>query len=410
MVFEEVPKVLNVNVLMKISNLVSGYPLAPRSTRSKLKIAFVATLIVLTVAIPSYLYDDSLIPKPAKFKVEELVFDQSWVQVGTPVEISVDITNVGDKSGNRSVTLTINDEAVVTKTVQLSADETTTLFFTATELEVGNHTVTIGGLTETIKVTVEKPIRPAELQLTNLGVSRTEAGIGETITVSTTAANIGDLAGEFSLELLVNDQKQETKSVQLDGGETTIVTFDVAQDAEGEYVIKLGTLTTAFTVSADAQPVKPADFQVSDLTVSPSSVLADEIVEISIMVTNIGEESGSYTVDLTVDDSPKQTKTVQLAGGATTVDTFEISEANAGTHTVEIDELSGAFTVTSSVDASEHIEIRSLAVSPYEVSDGDTVTIKFKATNLVNEAGTLQARVSLDGVILKQLFKIPVPS
>ncbi|MBT8171630.1 hypothetical protein KJN74_02000, partial [Candidatus Bathyarchaeota archaeon] len=94
--------------------------MAPRSTRNKLKIVFIATLIVLAITIPSYLYVYSLLPKPAEFQLNDLGFDQNWVQYGTPVEISVDVTNVGDKSGNRSVALTINGEAIMKKIVKLS--------------------------------------------------------------------------------------------------------------------------------------------------------------------------------------------------------------------------------------------------------------------------------------------------
>ena len=125
-----------------------------RSTRSKLKVAFFANLLLLAVAFPSYLYVHSLIPKPAEFQVTDLDFDQSWVQVGTPVEISVNVTNIGDSGGNHSVILVIDDVPFETKTVQLSAAETATVFFTVAELTVGNHTVAIGDLTGTIQVTL----------------------------------------------------------------------------------------------------------------------------------------------------------------------------------------------------------------------------------------------------------------
>ena len=370
-----------------------------RSTRSKLKGVFFANLLILAVAIPSYLYVYSLVPNPAKFQVTDLVFDQSWVQVGTPVEISVNVTNIGDESGNHSVTLTIDDVPLATKTVQLSAAETTTLFFTAAELTVGNHTVAIGDLAGSIRVTSEAPIRPAELQLTNLGVSRTVAGIGETITVSATATNIGNLTGEFSLDLFVNDEKRETKIIPLDSGETTTVEFEVVEDAEGDYVVTLGDLTTSFRVSSDAPPVKPAEFQVTELTVNPPSVMVDEIVEISVKVTNVGEAGGSYTVNLKIDDIIRETRDVALSGGATGFVVFEVTGTYPGTHTVEIDDQSGSFTVEGSVPASGDIEIHSIKVAPYEVGDGDTVTIRAKADNLANEQGTLQARVLLDGVV-----------
>ena len=295
---------------------------------------FFANLIVLAVTIPSYLYVYSLVPNPAKFQVTDLVFDQSWVQVGTPVEISVNVTNIGDESGNHSVTLTIDDVPVATKTVQLSGAETTTLFFNAEDLTVGNHTVAIGDLAGSIRVTSEAPIRPAELQLTNLGVSRTVAGIGETITVSATATNIGNLTGEFSLDLFVNDEKRETKIIQLDSGETTTVEFEVVEDAEGDYVVTLRDLTTSFSVTSDAPPVKPAEFQITELTVNPPSVMVDEIVKISVKVTNVGEAGGSYTVNLKIDGTIIETRAVTLSGGATGFVEFEVTATYPGTHTL----------------------------------------------------------------------------
>ncbi|WGM90597.1 MAG: CARDB domain-containing protein [Candidatus Bathyarchaeum tardum] len=374
--------------------------MSPRSTRNKLKIIFVATLVILAVAVPSYVYVDSLIPKPAKFQVTNLDFDYNWVQVGTPVEISVDVANVGDKAGNHTVRLTIGEVVIGTETVSLSASETETIFFLATELEIGNHTVTVNDLTGSIRVTLEKPVRPAELKLSALKVSRPEAAIGETITVSVTAKNVGDLLGDFSVELFVNDVKQETQNIQLDGTETTTVFFDVTRDIEGEHVVKAGDLTTAYRVSAGAQAATQAEFKFTDLTINPTSVLDDESVTVSVTVTNVGESSGSYDVNLTVDGTTIETKTVTLSGAASKVVEFEITETAAGTHTVEIDHLSGIFVVEQSVSASADVFIRSLSVAPYELWDGQTVTVKAKADNFANEQATLQLRVFVGDVVV----------
>ncbi|MFZ7137948.1 MAG: CARDB domain-containing protein [archaeon] len=367
--------------------------MSPRTTRNKLKLVFVATVIVLAVAIPSYLYVDSLIPKPAKFQVSNLDFDYNWVQVGTPVEISVDVTNVGDKTGNHTVSIVVDEAVLTTETVTLSASETETIFFLVTELEVGNHTVTVDDLSDSIKVTVEKPVRPAELELSGLKVSRAEAALGETITVSVAAENVGDLSGEFSVELYVNDEKQDTKNIELDGAETATLSFEVTRNTEGECIVKIGDLITSYTVSADAQPPAPAEFEVSDLVINPSSVLDDETVTVSVTVTNVGENSGSHDVILIVDGTAKETKTVDLSGAASTVVEFEITQTTGGTHTVAIANLSGTFVVESSVAASENVEIHGLIVSPYELWDGETVYIKAKADNLANEQATLQVRV-----------------
>jgi hypothetical protein len=368
---------------------------------------FVANLAILIIAVPSYFYVESLIPEPASFQVTDLIIDQTWVQVGESVQISVNVTNVGDKTGNHSVILTIDNEPIATKTVQLSGAESATLDFTAALITEGNHTVQIADLTGLVKATLGSPTKPAEIKVTDLGVSRTVAEVGETIIVSATATNIGDESGSFSLDLFVNNQKRETRTVQLASGETKTEQFEVSEEAEGTYVVKVGDLTKSFEITSEAQPVKPAEFQVTELVINPGSVLADEIVDISVKVTNVGEESGSYTVNLKIDGTIIETKDVTLSGGATEVVKFEVIETNPGTHTIEIGAQSGSFTVEAPVTASEDIKIYSLFVKPYEVWEGETVTLTAKADNLADEPGTLQVRIMVkDEVEATQVFQL----
>ena len=376
------------------------------SKSKKLKMFLVADLILIAVVIPGYFIVNSQILEPANFQVTDLILDSDQVQFAEPVQISVNVTNIGDKNGNHTVTLTIDDTPITTKRVQLSGGETTTVTFTATELTEGNHTITIGSVTGTFKVTSETPTptptptKPAELRLTNLVTNRKEIGIGDSITVSATAANIGDEAGEFSLELFVNNQRRETKNIQLDGGKTTSVQFEIVENAEGDYTVKLGTLTTSFRITSEAQSVKPAEFQVTDLTVNPSSVLVDEAVEILVKVTNVGEATGSYTLNLKIDGVTRDTRDVTLVGQANEVVEFEVTETNAGTYNVEIDGVAGSFIVEAPVVASENIKLIQMFVNPYEVGEGDTVTVTAKANNTASEEGVLYARLLVAGEVV----------
>lgn len=47
---------------------------------------------------------------------------------------------------------------------------------------------------------------------------------------------------------------------------------------------------------AKAAPLPPADIVLSDLIIEPSEVYVGETVSIAVMVTNIGETTGSYEV------------------------------------------------------------------------------------------------------------------
>ena len=356
-------------------------------------------LLILIIVIPGYFYADSQIPKPAEFELTDLALDSDWVQIGEPVQISVKVINIGKSSGNLSVTLTIDDLPIKTTIVQLSGGENTTVTFTATETIEGDHKVTIGSLTRSLRVTADVPTKEAELQLSNLVTNRKEAEVGEPITVSVSATNIGDTNGEFSLELFVNNQERATRTIQLDGGKTSRVQFEIVENVEAEYVVKIGTLSTSFRITSEAQPVKPAEFQVTDLTVNPSSVLSDEVVAVSVMVTNIGEATGDYTVTLRIEGVTRGTRAVSLAGQATEVVEFEITESNSGTHNVEVGNMFESFIVESLASASPDTKLSRMIVNPYEVWSGETVNIRAKADNLVNEPGSLRVRLLIGGVV-----------
>ena len=352
------------------------------------------------VLIPSIFYIDSQISKPADFEISDLILNSDWVQVGEPMQISVNVTNTGDKSGNHTVTLTVDEIPITTKTVQLLGGETSTVKFTTTETIEGNHTITIGSETRTVKVTSENPTKQAEIQLMNLVTSRTEAEIGDPITVSVTASNIGDVAGEFLLDLFIKDEKRATREIQLAGGETEIVSFEVFETAEGLYEVKLGSLTTSFTIKSEAQTEKPAEFQVTDLMINPSSVLTDEVVQISTKVTNVGEASGSYIVNLKIDGVIKHTRNVTVAGQVSERVEFEVTEINAGVYNIEINGITGLLTVEEPVAASEHMELKRTFVTPYEVWEGQTITVTAFADNTANEEGVLSVRLLVDNKVI----------
>ena len=98
------------------------------------------------------------------------------------------------------------------------------------------------------------------------------------------------------------------------------------------------------TSSQQATP-KPAKFSVSELSVSPREVTPGQEVSVSVKVTNTGDLKGKYIVELGVNGVRGKFKAVLLEGGESTTVTFVLSKEAAGEYSVEIDEVSGSFTV-----------------------------------------------------------------
>lgn len=92
-------------------------------------------------------------------------------------------------------------------------------------------------------------------------------------------------------------------------------------------------------------PVIPAEFIVSDLTVSPTEVNIGERVSISLIVANTGGQLGSYKVTLKINGVVEATKEVTVHAGFSKELIFTILKDVAGTYSVDVDGLAGSFRV-----------------------------------------------------------------
>jgi len=182
--------------------------------------------------------------------------------------------------------------------------------------------------------------RTPTFRINSLLISPTEVSRGETVRISVDIVNTGDVMITYTLTLKINGVVEATKEVTLAGGESATVTFEVARDVAGTYNVEVDGLKGAFTVRLSP---RPAEFQVSDLSISPREVKAGEAVTITFKITNIGGSEGTYTVALKVDARVEATQDIRLAAGASTHVTFKATEGVVGTYHVEVNGQTGTF-------------------------------------------------------------------
>jgi uncharacterized membrane protein len=129
--------------------------------------------------------------------------------------------------------------------------------------------------------------------------------------------------------------------------EATVVYFNeppTAIDTEGNK-ITLSLFPSQWEISYIFPLTPPADFQISDLEVTPHEVEAGEEVTVSVRITNVGGQTGSYTLQLLINQTTEDTKTVTLEEGASTTTEFKFVKQTPGTYNIEIDGLVDEFTV-----------------------------------------------------------------
>ncbi|GAI12926.1 unnamed protein product, partial [marine sediment metagenome] len=125
------------------------------------------------------------------------------------------------------------------------------------------------------------------------------------------------------------------------GGMTVTVVFELTRD-EGSYTVEFDGLTGSFTVKPSPTP---AEFIVSGLKVDPEIKYGEEVT-ITVEVENIGEQEGTHTVQLDIEDLITEPVEVTLEGGESTTVTFTIIIEVAGEHTVSVEDQTMKFIVS----------------------------------------------------------------
>jgi len=102
-------------------------------------------------------------------------------------------------------------------------------------------------------------------------------------------------------------------------------------------------------------PFNPsAEFQIGNLVVTPTEVKAGEEVTVSVRITNVGGQAGSYTLPLTVNQTVEDTRTVTLDKEESIIAEFKVTKQTLGMYNIEIADLLGQFTVSETPSNGSH--------------------------------------------------------
>jgi Fe-S cluster assembly iron-binding protein IscA len=94
--------------------------------------------------------------------------------------------------------------------------------------------------------------QPATFLISNWDLSRAEVYAGEEVTISCTVSNIGDLAGDYSVEFKVDESLESAKEVTLEAGASKELIFTTTKDTVGSYTVDVAGLTFPLVVKEPA--------------------------------------------------------------------------------------------------------------------------------------------------------------
>jgi len=224
------------------------------------------------------------------------------------------------------------------------------------KVEVENIAVTVLDLSvldtvENVRIIVRELVdRPAEIAISAPG---TIYRYLEIIEDNITDNDISSVTITFKVEKTwiegenIDENTITLKHYNAENGEwVSLPTVKVDEDATYVYFSVTSPRLSYFAISGTAISPAPAAFTVSTLTISPSGVSVGEEVSISVMAKNTGELGGTYMVTLEINGAAEAIENVTVAGGSERPVTFTVTEDVEGTYNVEVDDLTGTFTVT----------------------------------------------------------------
>ncbi|HUJ84274.1 MAG TPA: hypothetical protein VLV84_01560 [Candidatus Acidoferrales bacterium] len=188
---------------------------------------------------------------------------------------------------------------------------------------------------------------PAKFILTNLIVDPTNVTEGDAVQMAVNVTNVGDLAGNDTINFEVNNVVKDTQNVTLEGAATQVLTYDDVEGNFGNYTIQVGDLTGSFVVN----PAPPGASKIilTDLNTFPYEAWPSQTVNVTATAENPTNQPDKLTVRVTVDNAWVETKVISLNASATETEVFPVNASDVlGTHTVKLNTLAGAYTVVQS--------------------------------------------------------------
>jgi len=224
-----------------------------RSAVSKLKVILIIDLLIVGVAIGAYFYlqDQGIITgaaKPAAFVFTDLVVNPLEAYVGQPIQISVNVTNIGDIEGETTINLEINGDLKESLNVTIAGVKTSEIVeFTVIELYPGTYNVTIDELSETFKLKTAPP-ESSKIVLSNFKSDPYETWPGIPVAATAIATNPSAEPDMLIITAYVDDRLVEVKRIDLDPGTSMNIAFNVSASEEGKHSVRLNSLSGSFIV------------------------------------------------------------------------------------------------------------------------------------------------------------------
>lgn len=298
-------------------------------------------------------------------QITHMSTDKHVYDPGEPVKIDLELNNIEDLGKDVVINAIITHESTgevagginLHTLKELKGKASYSTMWNNTDLEPGNYDIIVE-LSDTRGVLLDKTIENIRLgissgEITGFDVKPESFQIGDNVTIKMIFNNTGntDISGIASIKICDSEgyviDEFEHRITELAPAKPTEFTdeWDTSEAEDRSYKI-IGYVVydgdSTFPVTANTYLTS---FTVDNLSIQPGVVKIGESVVITVECGNSGASPGSHTVTLKVDGRVEDEETLALNPDEVTTVSFEVSADQEGTHAVEVDDLTGTFTV-----------------------------------------------------------------
>ncbi len=177
----------------------------------------------------------------SSFEISRWKVDPDVVEPGEFVGVDVEVKNTGDVSDEFTLDLFVDGKLEDWETRGLGAGESTRVDFSVSRDDVGKYGVVVStGDDEesgSFEVVEEKP----EFKIERWKVDPDEVEPGKELEISSEVKNIGDVSGDFTLELYIDNKLEDWETGTLSSDNSVRLDFTVSREEEGEYDVLIST-------------------------------------------------------------------------------------------------------------------------------------------------------------------------
>ncbi len=291
-------------------------------------------------------------PTPAQISASNLVLDNTSLNLGEKVGVQFLLSNAGELPGTHVARIFLNGEEAARQEFSLGPEMRLPVAMEIQPPGEGIYSLELEGLRR--QFVVVSPLQRADLVVDRLEVSPFTVQGGEPVTVMVVIHNRFTETATSTLRLLVNEKEVSSTALVVLGAQAVQRQFTITEALPGFYEVDLrlsrneGSVISIYKgqfLVTRSQSL--ADWEISLLEILPRLARPGEPLQVSLLLSNVGQQSGLGVLVAKIDGQEAWSDTITLAGQTTRNFSFTLPAQSSGEHVLDVNGNQVPFTVAA---------------------------------------------------------------